>query len=342
MSEESRPKEPLRSTISEFYRAVQVTLESIVTQDPRMKKVIEQASLAARSDVTILILGENGTGKNLLAQGIHNASPRQNKQFVSVNCSAITESLLESELFGHEKGAFTGAERTRKGRFELADGGTLFLDEIGDLSPTAQAKILTAVEYKEFQRVGGEKTLRSNVRIIAATNKDLYALVQEGSFREDLYYRLNEVKLEVPPLRQRKGDIPLIILKCVEEQRQKHQTQVERVSDAALKCFMAHDWPGNVRELTAAIKRGLSMAKGKEIQFEDISFRVQYINHDIESIENQDELRLETVERRHIAWVLGLTKGKKNETCKLLGITRPTLDRKMKEYNLEVDSFSGI
>ncbi|MEK7486648.1 MAG: sigma 54-interacting transcriptional regulator [Planctomycetota bacterium] len=338
MTESTAPEEPLRSSISEYYRAVKVTLSSIVTQDPQMKRVLEQASLAARNDVTILLLGENGTGKNLLAQGIHNASPRAGKTFVSVNCSAITESLLESELFGHEKGAFTGAERTRRGRFELADGGTLFLDEIGDLSSAAQAKILTAVEYKEFQRVGGEKTIRSNVRIIAATNRDLEVMVQENAFREDLYYRLNEVKLAIPPLRERKGDIPLIIEKCLAEQRQKHQTAVEGVSEEVMKCFMSHDWPGNVRELTAALKRGISMAKGKEIRFEDLALRIQYIDTDLGSVENKDELLLNTVERRHIAWVLSLTKRKKNETCKLLGITRPTLDRKIKFYNLEVES----
>jgi two-component system response regulator HydG len=323
------------ATMSEYYRAVKITLDSIVTQDPVMKGLLEKAKLAARTDVTILLLGENGTGKNLISQGIHNASPRASKPFIAVNCSAITETLIESELFGHEKGAFTGAEKTRRGRFELADGGTLFLDEIGDLTLTAQAKILTAVEYKEFQRVGGEKTLRSNVRIIAATNKDIEAMIQEGTFREDLYYRLNEVKFEVPPLRHRKNDIPLIIEKCLKDQFQKNHTQVQGVSEAAMQCFMAHDWPGNVRELTAAVKRGISMSKSTEIRFEDLLFRVQYINTDLESIENKDELLLDTVERRHIAWVLNLTKGKKNETSKLLGITRPTLDRKIKFYNLE-------
>jgi transcriptional regulator with PAS, ATPase and Fis domain len=232
------------ATMSEYYRAVKITLDSIVTQDPVMKGLLEKAKLAARTDVTILLLGENGTGKNLISQGIHNASPRASKPFIAVNCSAITETLIESELFGHEKGAFTGAEKTRRGRFELADGGTLFLDEIGDLTLTAQAKILTAVEYKEFQRVGGEKTLRSNVRIIAATNKDIEAMIQEGTFREDLYYRLNEVKFEVPPLRHRKNDIPLIIEKCLKDQFQKNHTQVQGVSEAAMQCFMAHDWPG--------------------------------------------------------------------------------------------------
>jgi transcriptional regulator with PAS, ATPase and Fis domain len=322
-------------TISETYRAIGFTFSQILAKDPSMLDCLEKARQAAGSDVTILLLGENGTGKNLIAQAIHNASPRSAGPFVSVNCSAFAETLLESELFGHERGAFTGADRTRKGRFELADGGTLFLDEITEMSPAAQAKILRAVEYREFERVGGEKTLQTNVRIVASTNRDIQASVDSGSFRTDLYYRLNEVAIEVPPLRRRKGDIQLLVENFIKECDRKYKKKVKRVSPAALGHLMEHDWPGNVRELRAAIKRGVACSRGTEITLEDLAFKVHLIPLDPAAVD-EEELSLATVERRHIQRVLEMTEGRKKEACRLLGITRPTLDRKIREYGVDL------
>ncbi|MHC5038394.1 MAG: sigma-54 interaction domain-containing protein [Planctomycetota bacterium] len=322
-------------SISETYRAIGFTFTHILTVDPAMKTCLAKARQAAASDVTVLLLGENGTGKNLIAQAIHNASPRSPGSFVSVNCSAFPETLLESELFGHERGAFTGAERTRKGRFELADGGTLFLDEIAEMSNAAQAKILRTVEYREFERVGGEETLQTNVRIVASTNRDILNLVKKGTFRTDLYYRLNEVTIEIPPLRDRKGDIPLLVEHFIRECNRKYRKSVKEVSPSAGDHLLEHDWPGNVRELRAAIKRGVACTQGEEITLEDLAFRVQLFPTDLGS-SAEEEWSLETMERRHIQRVLEVTQGNKKEACRLLGITRPTLDRKIKRYHLPV------
>jgi transcriptional regulator with PAS, ATPase and Fis domain len=300
-------------SISETYRAIGFTFSHILSSHPIMMACLSQARAAASSDVTIFLLGENGTGKNLIAQAIHNASLRRVGSFVAVNCSAFPETLLESELFGHERGAFTGAERTRKGRFELADGGTLFLDEIGEMSMAAQAKILRTVEYKEFERVGGE----------------------EGAFRADLYYRLNEVAVEVPPLRERKGDIPLLVEHFVKECNRKFGKNVHRLSPSAMERLQEHDWPGNVRELRAAVKRGVAVTENEEVSLEDLAFKVQLLSTDPSTL-GAEEWSLATQESRHIQRVLDITGGSKKEAVRLLGITRPTLDRKIKQYGLRV------
>ncbi|MHC4598440.1 MAG: sigma-54 interaction domain-containing protein [Planctomycetota bacterium] len=322
-------------SISETYRAIGFTFSHILGRDPIMAACLAKARSAAASDVTLLLLGENGTGKNLIAQAIHNASPRAVGPFVAVNCSAFPETLLESELFGHERGAFTGAERTRKGRFELADGGTLFLDEIAEMSLAAQAKILRTVEYHEFERVGGESTLQTNVRILASTNRDILDLVEKGGFRADLYYRLNEVSIEIPPLRERKGDIPLLVDHFVKECNRKYEKKIEGLSPAAMDQVAAHDWPGNVRELRAAIKRGVTCASGDRVLPEDLAFRIRALRGDPASLRVED-WSLETMEKAHIQRVLEVTVGNKKESCRLLGITRPTLDRKIKQYGLRV------
>lgn len=314
----------------------------VVTRNARMKTCIHTAEVAARaSDVTILILGENGAGKDMLAAAIHQVSPRHEGPYIAINCSALSETLLESELFGHEKGAFTSADRRRKGKFELADKGTLFLDEIGDMSPAAQAKILRAVEHHMFERIGGEAPVHTNARIIAATNKNLAELVAQGKFREDLYYRLNEVCVAVPPLRERKEDIPLFIDLFIEEFNREFDKKVKAVSDVAMKYLMKHDWPGNVRELRSVIKRGMLVTKQDSIWLEDLSFHVELKVENVEELGSRD-FSLKTAEKNHIQQVLKLTRGIKKQACKLLQISRSTLDKKIEEYKLQVSKYSIV
>lgn len=308
----------------------------VVTRNPAVKTCIRTAQVAARApDVTILLLGENGVGKDLIAEAIHKDSPRKDGPYIAVNCSALSETLLESELFGHEKGAFTSADRRRRGKFELADKGTLFLDEIGDMSPAAQAKILRAVEHHIFERIGGEEPVKSNARIIAATNKNLAELVAHGKFREDLYYRLNEVSIEVPPLKERKEDIPLLIEIFIEDFNKEFDKKVKGVSDVTMRYLMQHDWPGNVRELRSVIKRGMLVTKRDSIWLEDLSFQVELPMENVEDIGTRD-LSLRTMERGHIQKVLNLARGIKKQACQLLRISRSTLDKKIGEYKLSI------
>lgn len=308
----------------------------IVTHNSGMKACVRTAEVAARASlVTILLLGENGVGKDMMAEAIHGASPRRSGPYIAVNCSALSETLLESELFGHEKGAFTSADRRRKGKFELADKGTLFLDEIGDMTSAAQAKILRAVEHHVFERIGGEEAVRTNARIIAATNQNLAELVTHGKFREDLYYRLNEVSIQVPPLRERKEDIQLFIDIFIEEFNKEFDKKVKGVSDVTLKYLIQHDWPGNVRELRSVIKRGMLVTKRDSIWLEDLSFQVELQVENVEDVGTRD-LSLKTAEKEHIQRVLQLTKGIKKKTCDLLRISRSTLDKKIEEYKLSV------
>lgn len=313
-----------------------VTFGQIITRNPRMIGCIHTAELAARAaDVTVLLLGENGTGKDVMAEAIHQASPRRNGAYVAINCSALSETLLESELFGHEKGAFTSADRRRKGKFELADNGSLFLDEIGDMSVSAQAKILRAVEHHEFERIGGEQSVRSHARIIAATNQVLSELVSQRKFREDLYYRLNEVCIELPPLRERKDDIPLFVSVFIDEFNREFDKNVKGVSDVAVKYLMQHNWPGNIRELKSVIKRGMLVTRREQIWLEDLSFQVELPVEEIEYLGNRD-LSLDAMEKEHIQRVLQLSKGIKKQACKLLRISRSTLDKKLAKYKVVV------
>lgn len=313
-----------------------VTFGEIITQNTRMISCIHTAEMAARAaDVTILLLGENGTGKDLLAQAIHEASPRRNGPFVGINCSALSETLLESELFGHEKGAFTSADRRRKGKFELADKGTLFLDEIGDMSISAQAKILRAVEHHEFERIGGEESVVTNARIIAATNRNLAEIVAQGKFREDLYYRLNEVCVELPALRDRKDDIELLVKAFISDFNKEFDKKVIGVSDVAMKYLIQHSWHGNVRELKSIIKRGMLVTKNEKIWLEDLSFQVELPLESVEHMGNKD-MSLESVEKNHIKHVLKICKGTKKRACQLLKISRSTLDKKLQKYNIVV------
>lgn len=321
--------------MSAVYRAVAVTFKSLVKKSKQMKELCAKAERISSSNVNVLLLGETGTGKNLLAQAIHNASPRAGGPFVSINCSAIPDTLLESELFGSEEGAYTDATRTRKGRFELADGGTLFLDEIGDLSLQAQAKILHAIEYKEFTRVGGEKTLTSDVRLIAATNLPLEQHVEEHRFRQDLYYRLNEVELRIPSLRERRDEIPELLNHFIAECNQKYGRKVKKIDKETLKLLQAHEWPGNVRELRGVVKRGVANASTDVLTMADLSLKLRLVDNDNVKMDGSQDLSLAYMERKHIEAVLNYTGWVKMEAARLLGVSRPTLDRKIETYGLK-------
>lgn len=320
-------------TITSAYRSVGVTFESLVCNSEPFREAIRLAASAAGKDVAILLLGETGTGKNLMAQAIHNASRRREKPFISVNCSAIPDSLLESELFGSEKGAYTSADKLRRGKFELADGGTLFLDEIGDMSSVAQAKVLRAFEYKQFERVGGEETLHTDVRIIAATNRPMERLLNDGRFREDLFYRMNEFSIEVPPLRDRASEIEPLTLRFIRECNERFGTHIKGVEPGAMKKMMAHSWPGNVRELRAVIKRASVAAPGDQIRADDLRLAVGPTPTD--QISPSGDMSIAAMESKHIEQVLKKTGWNKKETSSLLGISRPTLDRKISDYNLK-------
>src|SRR5690606_9033702 len=235
-----------------------------------LQNVLAIVRKVAKSNTTVLIRGETGTGKELIAGAIHHNSLRSARNFVKVNCAALQENLLESELFGHEKGAFTGADKQRIGRFEQADGGTLFLDEIGDMSPNTQAKILRVLQEHEFERLGGTRTLRVDVRLIAATNRDLASMVQSGQFREDLYYRLNVVSIEMPPLRERKDDIVPLANSFIKKFSGELKKKIEGLEPEAQKLLMRYNWPGNIRELENTIERAMLLAESRAIRAEDL------------------------------------------------------------------------
>jgi transcriptional regulator with PAS, ATPase and Fis domain len=297
------------------------------TQNIKMKKILERASLVAQSDVSVLISGETGTGKSKLAKWIHLNSVRSRNNFVSVNCSAIPDTLFESEFFGYEKGAFTGAVGSKPGKVELADGGTLFLDEIGDLSLTSQAKLLVFVDTKEFERLGSSKPRKSDVRIISATNKDLIKEIQNKNFRSDLFYRLCVVRIEIPPLRERKEDIPLIVNSILAKKN-------KRISQRAMDVIVSKDWYGNVRELRAFLEAVSIFTANKEIiDVEDLNSEFVHFSEE-GNVEISEEVLFN--EEKRIVEALKKSKGNKNKAAKLLGISPATLWRKIKQYKIEV------
>lgn len=304
-----------------------------------MKEVFDRVQKAAPIDSVVLILGESGTGKELVARAIHRASPRSEGPFVKVNCGALPKDLVEGELFGHEKGAFTGAVRDKRGRFELADGGTIFLDEVGDLPLDAQVKLLRVLQEKEFERLGGEKTLRVDVRVVAATNRVLKDMVSEGSFREDLYYRLDVIPISLPPLRKRKGDIPELVEHFLHKKSDEMGIQPKKLTDTALKLFQGYHWPGNVRELENVIERMLVLCDGEEIGVADLPFDV----HDSEaeeavvSLDSGDlslNARLDGLERDLIVRALEEAGGVKTRAAELLGVKTSALYYKLDKYGL--------
>ncbi len=313
----------------------QFEFKDLVSKSPKMEAVFELARTAAKSNSTVLILGESGTGKELLARAIHAESPRHDGPFVGVSCAALTETLLESELFGHEKGAFTGANSGARGKFEIASGGTLFLDEIGDISSKLQMDLLRVLEAREFRRVGGSQIIKTDVRIIAATNRDLKKLVDSGSFREDLYYRLKVIPVTLPPLRERKEDIPLLAEYLLGQFRAEMRKPLEGVSTEAMEVLMAYDWPGNVRELRNVLERGAVLAKGSILTPMELELTLPTPAGGSAPAEPTDSLRV--AERRHVAAVLKQNKWNISRSARTLGIDRVTLYNKIKRYQIRED-----
>lgn len=309
---------------------------SIIGGSGPMKELMEMIGYVAPTEATVLIHGESGTGKELVAEAVHINSIRHQHPFVKVNCAALAESLLESELFGHEKGAFTGADKRREGRFVQADSGTLFLDEIGETSAAMQVKLLRVLQEQELQRVGGEETITVDVRIIAATNRDLEAEVKKGNFREDLYYRLNVVQLTVPPLRDRHGDIPVLVDYFAEKFARKNRRSLESVTPECMALLEQYPWPGNVRELENAIERGIILMRGDQLTEKSLPLPVQNHNRSLDSDGAVDEASpssLFEVEKQLIFKTLEETGGNKSEAARRLGITRKTLQNKLQKYD---------
>ncbi len=310
-------------------------LENIIGESPAMRQLFETVQQVAPSRATVLITGETGTGKELIAKAIHNLSPRKNGAFIAVHAAALPSTLLESELFGHEKGAFTGAVERRIGRFELADGGTLFLDEVSELEPSIQVKLLRVLEERAFERVGGAKTLQVDVRLVAATNKDLKKLVSEGKFRDDLFYRLSVVTIDLPPLRERRDDIPLLVKAFLDEFGRENSKQVRELTPEALNVLLAYDWPGNVRELRNAIEQMVVLARAERLTVRDMPAVIRG-SADLTKINVvRAGMTVEEAERQLIVQALTETNSNRTKAAQKIGISRRTLHRKLKEFGLE-------
>ena len=316
----------LRQRLEDHYR-----FENIIAKSSKMQRVIEVIKVVAKSNATVLITGESGTGKELVARAIHSQSHRQGKPFVAVSCAALPESLLESELFGHEKGSFTGAYAQKKGKFEFANRGTLFLDEVGEMSANIQVHLLRVLEEKEFTRVGGNEPIKVDVRVISATNKDLKRAIATGEFREDLYYRLNVVTIELPPLRERKEDVPLLAQHFLNKFALENQKEITGFSPEATEFLLGYDWPGNVRELENAIERAVILAKDSLITVADLPQENISLARSAPTGKSLKEL-----EKDHLLNILNETGGNYSETARILGITRMTLYNKAREYGLSV------
>jgi two-component system response regulator HydG len=318
----------------------QFDTQNIIGNSPKMITLLETVAQVAPSEATVLISGGSGTGKELIAGAIHFNSRRKKGPFVKINCAAITETLLESELFGHEKGAFTGADRRKEGRFSQAHGGTLFLDEVGEMSLMMQVKLLRALQEREFNRVGGESTIQVDVRVIAATNKNLVDQINEGAFREDLYYRLNVVELEVPPLMERKEDIPLLTQHFLEIFAAKNRKEIKGFTPRAMDNLIRYDWPGNVRELMNAVERGVVLSRSSYLDVPDFPFmKDSMLQNDQDSttpakLSMQGDVPLEKIEKTAILKTLEAANGNKSEAARRLGITRKTLHKKLKAYGV--------
>ena len=315
-------------------------MESMIGQSPAMREVFDTIRQVAPSRATVLIQGESGTGKELVAQAIHRMSAQARGPFVPVHCAALANNLLESELFGHEKGAFTGAAERRRGRFELADGGTLFLDEIGEIDPSIQVKILRVLEERKFERVGGQETIDVDVRLIAATNRDLQKLMEEGRFREDLFYRLYVVVIHLPPLRERPGDVPLLVQHFLTTLARDNNKAIAGITPEAMELLAAHPWPGNVRELRNAIERMVVLCRGDKISVRDIPAPLKAAAHRSTAIAGA-ELSLQDAEKRMIVDALKAHDGNRTRAAAQLGISRRTLHRKLNEYGLREKDEGG-
>ena len=321
----------LHQKLEERYR-----FENIIAKSAKMQQVIEVIKVVAKSNATVLITGESGTGKELVARAIHSQSYRKDKPFIAVSCAALPESLLESELFGHEKGSFTGAHAQRKGKFEIANRGTLFLDEIGEMSANIQVHLLRVLEEKEFTRVGGNELVKVDVRVISATNKDIKKAVANGQFREDLYYRLNVVAIELPLLRERKEDIPLLAQHFLKKFAVENQKGITGFSPEATDFLLKYEWPGNVRELENAIERAVILTKNSYIEVADLPQENLISAHSVPPGKDLGE-----VEKNHILNILSETGGNHSEAARTLGISRATLYNKIRAYGLTVNKIDN-
>ncbi len=318
----------------------------IIGMSKIMKEIFKTIGVVSQSRTTVLIEGESGTGKELIAKAIHFSSPYKGYPFISINCSALVETLLESELFGHEKGAFTGALYRKDGKFTLANNGTLFMDEIGEMSLNLQAKLLRVLQEREFERVGGKEKVKTNVRVIAATNKKLDNLVKQGKFRDDLYYRLKVVTIDVPPLRDRKEDIPLLVEYMINKVNNDLNRNVRKISKKALELLINHPWIGNVRELENVITRAILLSREDRLGEEHFAL---FLKGDVGKPSEQKlvadangmrgyEIKVDSlndIEKLHIAKVLNFTNWHKGKACEILGITRPRLERKIRKYDIK-------
>jgi len=326
------------------HRLGQAENAEIIGKSEAMRQVLDMVAMIAPSEATVLISGESGTGKELVARAIHKASARANGPLVSVNCAALAESLLESELFGHEKGAFTGAERRREGRFMQADGGTIFLDEIGEVSQAMQLRLLRVLQEREVVRVGGDATLPVDVRVLAATNRDLRALVADGRFRQDLYYRLNVVALDLPPLRGRAGDIPLLVAHFLQKYAAKNKKKIKGFTPLAMDYLLRYGWPGNVRELENAVERAVVLAAGEFAGERELPPQLVAEAEAACAPRGKDAptaesaaMPLEEAEKRAVLAALREAGGNKSQAARRLGVTRKTLHAKLRKYGAALD-----
>ena len=315
---------------------IQYKLDTIIGKTKAIQQIFKLIGLTCNNKATVLIQGESGTGKELISKAIHYNGIMRDEPFVSVNCSALVETLLESELFGHEKGAFTNAWYAKKGKFELARNGTIFLDEISELPLNTQAKILRFLQEKEFERVGGEKTIKSDTRIIAATNKNLIKMVRDGTFREDLFFRLKVITISVPPLRERKSDIPLLVDFFLHKISKELHKRPRQISQRALDQIMQYGWPGNVRELENVLTRAVVLSRDEVIMEEHISIFSEVEVGAYPTFEETRFKSLEELEKEHIIKALLRVGGQKGRACELLKISRPTLRKKIQKYNIRV------
>jgi two-component system response regulator HydG len=333
----TRALEKRRLNLENLYLRQELTSKdgrsTVVFQSESMGKIMEMVSRVAGTDSTVLITGESGTGKSIIARQIHQLSSRAKRPFITVDCGTLVETLFESELFGHVKGAFTGADANKVGKFEMAQHGTLFFDEISNISLEVQAKLLRAVEERKVSKVGSHRVITVDVRLVAATNRDLTEAIKEGSFRGDLFYRLNVVSLHIPPLRERKEDIPLLVNHFLEKYNSRihrQSNQIKGVSPDALEVFLHHDWPGNVRELENTVERLVVLSTGPFLEPEDLAYAGLFLAPPAEST----ALDLKDLEREHIRRTLQKFGGHKSDTARALGIDRKTLREKLKRYNL--------
>jgi DNA-binding NtrC family response regulator len=311
----------------------QYVVGDVISKNAKMADILRLCHEIAGLRSTVLIQGESGTGKEMIARAIHHSGDRSSKPFVAVSCAALAETLLETELFGHEKGAFTGAGERKQGKFEMADGGTIFLDEIGDISPKVQVELLRVLQERSFYRVGGSQEVRVDARVVAATHVNLQQAVMEGKFREDLFYRLNVIQIQIPPLRDRREDIPLLAHHFLERLSHEMGKDIGDISEAALKLLMDYNWPGNVRELENAVERALVTTRGTELSEEDFSFLAS--NGAAKAWKPPAGMTLEEMEKLLIAATLERSQGNIKESATVLGIDRSTLYEKIKRYEIQ-------